>query len=131
MAAFASRAGQLANPARAATRNLSIASRSTAARPSLRPSITLSPSLTQRVSFRRAYADAAPKPKPGKIRRAFRWVWRLTYLSVGGVIGYTAYVIYQDRNPEEQLPPDPSKKTLVILGEQTTSQAVQKEEPLG
>ena len=57
-----------------------------------------------------------PKPKPSKIRRTFRWIWRLTYLSVGGLIGYTCYIIYLDRNPEPQFEQDPNKKTLVILG---------------
>lgn len=72
---------------------------------------------TGRIAFRRAYADAPPKPKPGKLRRTFRWMWRLTYLSLGGLAGYTVYLIYQDRHPEPQYEPDPSKKTLVILGE--------------
>lgn len=69
-----------------------------------------------RLAFRRAYSDEAPKPRPGKLRRTFRWIWRLTYLSVLGALGYTAYVIYDDRHPGEQYQPDPSKKTLVVLG---------------
>lgn len=72
---------------------------------------------TGRIAFRRAYADEAPKPKPGKLRKALRWTWRLAYLSIGGLVGYTFYVIYDDRHPEPQHEPDPSKKTLVILGE--------------
>lgn len=76
-----------------------------------------------RIAFRRAYADEAPKPKPkpGKLRRTFRWAWRLTYLSALGLVGYTAYDIYVDRHPDEQFNPDPNKKTLVILGESTPS----------
>jgi len=37
----------------------------------------------------------------------------------GAVAGfaYLAYTIYQGRHPNEQFDPDPSKKTLVILGE--------------
>lgn len=46
-----------------------------------------------------------------------RWVWRLTYISLGGLVLYACYAIYQDRHPEPQYQPDPSKKTLVILGE--------------
>ncbi|PHH88308.1 hypothetical protein CDD83_7700 [Cordyceps sp. RAO-2017] len=71
---------------------------------------------TDRIAFRRAYADEAPKPKPGKLRRALTWTWRLACLSVSGLFGYTLFVIYQDRHPEPQHEPDPSKKTLVILG---------------
>jgi len=37
-------------------------------------------------------------------------------LSALGSVVYIAYEIYQDRNPEPQLKPDPSKKTLVVLG---------------
>lgn len=69
-----------------------------------------------RIAFRRAYADEAPKPKPGKIRRTLRWAWRATYISLGGTIAYTCYLVYQDRNPEKQFDPDPTKKTLVVLG---------------
>ena len=45
-----------------------------------------------------------------------RWAWRLTYLSTIGMLGFTAYGIYVNRNPIEQQEPDPSKKTLVVLG---------------
>lgn len=69
--------------------------------------------------FTRSYADAAPAPKkkPGKIRRTFRWTWRLTYLSLIAGVGAVIYDGYLDRHPEEQFIPDPQKKTLVILGE--------------
>lgn len=69
-----------------------------------------------RVAFRRALSDEAPKPKPGKLRRTLRWTWRITYLSVGAMVAYSCYVIYDDRHPMEQYQPDPSKKTLVVLG---------------
>jgi hypothetical protein len=75
--------------------------------------------------FARQYAsqapgdeDALPAPKRSKLRTAFRWVWRLTYISLLGGVAYVGYEIYQDRNPEPQVPRDPSKKTLVILGKQ-------------
>ncbi len=77
---------------------------------------------TGRLAFRRAYADEAPKPKPGKLRKTFRWMWRLTYLSVLGLAGYTVYIIYDDRHPEPQYEADPTKKTLVILGASATSE---------
>lgn len=69
---------------------------------------------------RRGYADAAPTPtptpKPKKRFRALRWAWRLTWLSGLGLTGALAYSIYELRHPEEQIEPDPSKKTLVVLG---------------
>ncbi|GLI73941.1 NADH:ubiquinone oxidoreductase [Penicillium ochrochloron] len=69
---------------------------------------------------RRGYADAAPTPlpapKPKKRFRALRWAWRLTWLSALGLTGVMAYSIYDLRHPEEQYEPDPSKKTLVVLG---------------
>jgi NADH:ubiquinone reductase (non-electrogenic) len=59
---------------------------------------------------------AAPPPKPKRRFRFFRWVWRLTYLSVLGGIGWLAWNIYSLRNPADQFEPDPTKKNLVILG---------------
>ncbi|PNY28663.1 ATP-dependent RNA helicase DBP2 [Tolypocladium capitatum] len=108
--------GQLAPQARAASRALSTASRTTTLRSTPRPSVAMRLQPAGRIASRRAYADATPKPKPGRLRKTFRWMWRLTYLSFGGLAGYTFYIIYQDRHPEPQYEPDPSKKTLVILG---------------
>jgi NADH:ubiquinone reductase (non-electrogenic) len=58
---------------------------------------------------------AAPKPK--RRFRLLRWTWRLTYLSAFAGLAYVGYGIYETRNPADQPPPDPSKKTLVVLGE--------------
>lgn len=74
-----------------------------------------------RQSFRRTYADApsatlSPTPKPKKRFRFFRFIWRVTYLSFIGAFAYLAYTIYDAKNPADQFEPDPSKKTLVILG---------------
>lgn len=68
-----------------------------------------------RQSFRRASSESAPPKKKGF--RVLRWTWRLTYLSAIGGLGYVGYGIYEMRNPEDQPEPDPSKKTLVVLGE--------------
>ncbi|KAJ5163784.1 FAD-dependent pyridine nucleotide-disulfide oxidoreductase [Penicillium coprophilum] len=67
---------------------------------------------------RRSYADAAPSsaPKSKKRFRPLRWAWRLTWLSAIGLTGTVAYSIFELRQPPDQSPPDPSKKTLVILG---------------
>lgn len=72
----------------------------------------------QRSTFaRRGYATEAPAPAPKKKRfRFLRWTYRLTVLGLLGGTGYLGYSIYLLRHPEEQLEPDPSKKTLVILG---------------
>lgn len=108
----------------ATLRALSTASRSSARSSALgattaRPTLALQLPRTGRVAFQRAYADGAPKPKPGKLRRTFRWAWRITYLSATGLLGYTFYTIWQDRHPEPQVEQDPKKKTLVVLGEST------------
>jgi NADH:ubiquinone reductase (non-electrogenic) len=115
--ALMARAGRVGVSSVAASRAFSTVSRRTALRPAARPSAALKLNGTGRIAFRRAYADEAPKPKPGRIRRTFRWIWRLTYISVGGAIAYTGYLIYLDRHPGEQVEQDPTKKTLVILGE--------------
>jgi NADH:ubiquinone reductase (non-electrogenic) len=65
---------------------------------------------------RRLYGDDAAPPQPRRVRRVLRWVWRLTYLSALGGLGFLAWQIYTLRYPIEQAEPDPNKKTLVILG---------------
>jgi NADH:ubiquinone reductase (non-electrogenic) len=69
-----------------------------------------------RQAFRHASTDsAAPKVKKAGFR-TLRWTWRLTKFSALAGLAYVGYGIYEMRNPEEQPQPDPSKKTLVILG---------------
>jgi NADH:ubiquinone reductase (non-electrogenic) len=93
-----------------------------AGRPS---SQNLRPKSELRHSFRRGYAEQkvgapvaelAPANKPRRFR-ALRWIWRATYLSLLGGVGYLAYTVYDLRHPEDQFEPDPSKQNLVILGE--------------
>lgn len=67
-------------------------------------------------SARRSYADASSVPKPKKRAGILRWMWRLTLLSGVGLTSALAYSIYVLRHPAEQFEPDPSKKTLVVLG---------------
>ncbi|KAF2670462.1 external NADH-ubiquinone oxidoreductase-like protein, partial [Microthyrium microscopicum] len=57
-----------------------------------------------------------PKQKRGKFRSFVVWSWRLTYVSALIGAGYITYGVIQMRNPADQEEPDPSKKTLVILG---------------
>lgn len=64
----------------------------------------------------RQQSTAAPAPKPRKRFRFLRWTWRLTYLSTIAGLAYVGYGIYEMRHPEDQPLPDPSKKTLVVLG---------------
>jgi NADH:ubiquinone reductase (non-electrogenic) len=83
-----------------------------------RPALRSRPTIVAR-QFRRGYADeaaAAPAAKKPKRFRVWRWSWRLIQLSLIGGVAYVGYEIYQDRNPEPQVKPDPSKKTLVVLG---------------
>ncbi|KAL7905501.1 pyridine nucleotide-disulfide oxidoreductase domain-containing protein [Trichoderma velutinum] len=109
------RAGPI-GPNGVASRAFSSATKAMMMRSAARPSVAMKLANSGRIAFRRAYADEAPKPKPGKLRKTFRWAWRLTYLSAIGLVGFTAYNIYDDRHPDEQYEPDPNKKTLVILG---------------
>ncbi|KAK5122063.1 External alternative NADH-ubiquinone oxidoreductase mitochondrial [Meristemomyces frigidus] len=70
-------------------------------------------------AFRRGYAEVSPETQR-KVKRSswrfLKWTWRLTWLSAVGGLGYMAYGIYQNRTPADQEDPDPSKKTLVVLG---------------
>ncbi|KAK0646631.1 hypothetical protein B0T16DRAFT_330765 [Cercophora newfieldiana] len=90
-----------------------------------RPALRSRPSTTGARQLRRGYADQAgaagtgatiPAPKKPRRFRVWRWSWRLINLSLLGGVAYVGYEIYQDRNPEPQVKPDPSKKTLVVLG---------------
>lgn len=68
----------------------------------------------------RQQSTEAPKPgvKPKKKGfRFLRWTWRATYLSAIAGVVYVGYGIWDLRHPDDQAQPDPSKKTLVVLGE--------------
>jgi NADH:ubiquinone reductase (non-electrogenic) len=70
-------------------------------------------------SFRRTYAEVSPETQRVVKKRGFRflrWTWRLTYLSALGGLVFVGYQIYQGRTPADQVDPDPTKKTLVVLG---------------
>ncbi|PNS17604.1 hypothetical protein CAC42_2999 [Sphaceloma murrayae] len=80
------------------------------ARPSIVSGVT-------RNAFRqsRTYADTPPVVPKKRFSR-LRLLWRLTYLSALGGLAYMGYGIYENRMPAEQAEPDPTKKTLVVLG---------------
>ncbi|KAK5098290.1 NADH:ubiquinone oxidoreductase [Lithohypha guttulata] len=92
----------------------------------LRHSTAVKPSLQQSVlrqTFRRHYADQAPQAmlspaatKPKKRRGVFKTIWRITQITFLGGVAYLAYTVYDLKNPPDQFEPDPSKKTLVVLG---------------
>lgn len=71
--------------------------------------------------FRRSYAELpptspiAPVKKPRRFR-VFRWIWRATYLSLLGGVGYLVYSVWELRHPDDQFDQDPNKQNLVILG---------------
>lgn len=94
----------------------SVARRSFATLPRARPSSIVNASRVQK-SSRRGYADVKPVDavKPRRFR-AFRWLWRATYITAIGGVAYMGYGIYELRHPLEQPIPDPNKQNLVILG---------------
>ena len=68
----------------------------------------------------RQQSTETPKPdvKPKKKGfRFLRWTWRATYVSAIAGVAWVGYGIWDMRHPEDQAQPDPSKKTLVVLGE--------------
>ena len=75
----------------------------------------ISHQIALRQSIRRQSSEAGA-PKPKKKFRWLLWSWRLTYASAIAGAGYIGYTIWDLRHPHDQPEPDPSKKTLVILG---------------
>lgn len=114
MRAAAARSPLATKLAAPTARAFSSHTRTAGRRPALQQAIKHQQTLTRQI--RKASTEDAPRRKPGAIRLTFRWLWRLTYLSVLGYMGYVGYEVYHDRNPPPQNPPDPNKKTLVILG---------------
>ena len=87
------------------------------ARAASRPALS-TPTLRQ--TFRRNYNDNINPETKAAVKKGgfkfFKWAWRITYLSTIAGVGWVAYGIYEMRHPTDQPDPDPSKKTLVILG---------------
>jgi hypothetical protein len=87
-----------------------------------RPAMASQLSNTWQSGSRRFQSDSTeppkepPKKKRGTLLSVALWTWRLTYLSAIAGVTYVGYGIYLTRHPSDQKPPDPSKKTLVVLG---------------
>jgi NADH:ubiquinone reductase (non-electrogenic) len=108
--------------AQAVARIASMTTTSSARKTALSSNTLSSTRSTQIISrqFRRTYADAPPvapaQPVKKRKLRVFRWLWRLTYVSLLGSVAYVVYDGYAARHPDDQFTPDPAKKTLVVLG---------------
>ncbi|KAJ3522056.1 hypothetical protein NM688_g8931 [Phlebia brevispora] len=60
---------------------------------------------------------ATPPPyRPSRWQRFLAFTGKVTLITVGAGAGLFYYIAHKDRTPGIQLPHDPSKKTLVILG---------------
>ncbi|RKP08067.1 FAD/NAD-P-binding domain-containing protein [Thamnocephalis sphaerospora] len=66
----------------------------------------------RRLAHTASSGSAAPKPKTSRLRMAARLAYGAACVS----LGFTGMMIYQEQHPGVQPPPDPKKKTLVILG---------------
>jgi len=57
-----------------------------------------------------------PPPKASRFGTAVKYANRAFWLSLLAGVGSFYYVTHKDRNPGPQLPHDPAKKTVVVLG---------------
>ena len=83
----------------------------------------------QQTFQRRGYAEVSPETQRVVKRRSWRflkWTWRITYLSALGGLAYVGFQIYENRTPADQAEPDPSKKTLVVLGMESRAMAADR-----
>ncbi|CAN6600166.1 external alternative NADH-ubiquinone oxidoreductase, mitochondrial [Trichomonascus vanleenenianus] len=93
--------------------------KATAPKPPMAPIPPKTPQQPEQPKFKGS-EEGSKKEGDWSSSRTLRYLkvaWRVTYLSALAGVAYTSYSIYQTRHPvENQLPQDPSKKTLVILG---------------
>lgn len=78
------------------------------------PSRNTLQTLTRGYASTRAPIPEAPIPK--KRFKFLRYMWKAAWYSGIAGVAFLGYSIYESRHPQEQYEPDPSKKTLVILG---------------
>jgi hypothetical protein len=118
----------------ASTRSFaSVAARGLRQNPAIKRSTLAAQQSLLKQSFRRQYADSqapsvtlSPVAKPKKRWGFFKTLWRITYISALGGVAYLTYTVYDLKNPNEQFDPDPSKKTLVVLGKSKEQDEVDK-----
>lgn len=110
-------------PAASSRSFASVAARGLRQNPAIKRSTLTAQQPLLRQSFRRQYADnqapqaiLSPKATPKKRWGFFKTLWRITYISLLGGTAYLFYTVYDLKYPTEQFDPDPSKKTLVVLG---------------
>lgn len=89
------------------------------ARPRALPRTSYNNVITRQTARRWETTDTKipmPKKKPSGFRTFLKWTWRITYVSVLGGVAYGFYGLHVLKHPNDQEAPDPSKKTLVVLG---------------
>lgn len=59
---------------------------------------------------------APPPPRPSGWQRFLAFTGKVTLITVISGTGLLYYVAHKDRTPGPQLPHDPSKKTVIVLG---------------
>ncbi|KII85333.1 hypothetical protein PLICRDRAFT_44604 [Plicaturopsis crispa FD-325 SS-3] len=80
------------------------------------------PTSTRTVATESTASSATPPPPPPQYKQQPRWrrflqnVGRVTLITVVGSVGAFVYATNKDRHPGPQLPFDPEKKTIVVLG---------------
>ncbi|KAJ7472304.1 pyridine nucleotide-disulfide oxidoreductase-domain-containing protein [Mycena galericulata] len=69
------------------------------------------------MQFSRSHdSPSPPPPKPSRFRTAVKVANRTFWFSLLAGVGSFYYITHKDRNPGPQLPHDPTKKTIVVLG---------------
>lgn len=104
---------------RASARAFSSRATALSARPRALPRTSYNNVITRQTARRWETTDTKipmPKKKPSGFRTFLKWTWRITYVSVLGGVAYGFYGLHVLKHPNDQEAPDPSKKTLVVLG---------------
>ncbi|KAF8234522.1 FAD/NAD(P)-binding domain-containing protein [Tricholoma matsutake] len=90
-------------------------------RPLSRPLHPKTRLVTRTSSSQQPHESTAAPPPPAFIRQS-KWrnflqvLGRTTLIAIFGGVGTLYYIARQQRHPGNQLPPDPTKKTVVVLG---------------
>ena len=73
-------------------------------------------SCLQNVSLELCLTESQTTATKSKWRGFLQFLGRATLITLLGSAGLFYYVTYRERHPGPQLPPDPKKKTIVVLG---------------